>query len=748
MASDSESDPDDRRRELRELVVRHKKDKYSKKNNPAVEFVRKVMARRDLTDPRQNNDYYNHGLYERMNIGIINFPIDSTGVLGFLTEYVDTTELTGRPVLNLSVKEKISDIHYRRDPETRREVIRLRNRNGLDDLLGDAASVQTVFEEMLQQVDLYDDDDIYLLRQKFVSPLGRLATDVYRFYLTDTVADAEKGDSLIVLSFAPHNPTTPGFNGRLYVAKGDTTMFIRRAVMRLPKAANVNFVNDMLLIQEYDRGPDGSRLKTRDELLIEASYMGVDAYATRLSVYNSHNYRQPADTTIFDSDFEVLESIDVSDSIISYRPVDTPYGVGRMQQMMERLRQNKVFYWSERVIGTLTSDWFCPGGAKAPVAIGPIFSTVSHNDLEGWRLRLGAMTTANLSRRFFASAYGAYGTTDHRAKYGASFEYSFVNKRFHPGEFPIRSIKLSHSYDTDRLGQAYAQTGTLFNSITRGRNDLMTYRRLTTVAFNYETDRNLNFSLGLTHTRQEATPFVQFVDGTGQRFGHYQQMAAVLEFRWAPGEKYYQSINGRKRITTTSPVMRLTHTWAPGGVFGTRWGVNKTEMQIDKRWYFSAWGHLDSRLGAGHVWEQTVFPSLLVPNVDLSYFYKKNSFSLMNAMEFVNDTYVELHLNYDANGALLNYIPLINRLKLRELVGFHAVWGSLSKRNNPEYHSHLLRFPEQAGTTPMGSMPYMEFNVGLGNILRFVSVEYVRRLTHNGPGLSRNGVRVAFNFGF
>ncbi len=747
-ATDVDSDADDRHLELQELVVRPKKEKYSKKNNPAVEFVRKVMERRNLTDPRLNNDYYNHGVYERINLGIVNFPIDSGGALGFLAEYVDTTELTGRPVLNLSVKEKLSDVHYRRDPQSRREVIRLRNRHGLDDLLGDAASVQTIFEEVMQPVDLYDTDDIYLLRQKFVSPLGRVATDFYKFYLTDTIADAERGDSLIVLSFVPHNPVTPGFNGRLYVVKGDSTMFIRRAEMRLPKDANINFISDMLLLQEYDRGPDGSRLKLRDEVLIEASYMGIDAYATRLSVYNNHNYRQPADTAVFDSDVEVIERNDLSESIVSYRPIDTPSGAGKMQQMMSRLRQNKVYYWGEKVLGTLTADWIRPGGAKAPVAIGPIFSTISHNDLEGWRLRLGAMTTANLSRRFFASAYGAYGFRDHRAKYGASLEYSFVDKKFHPGEFPIRSLKVSHSYDTDRLGQAYAQTGTLFNSITRGRNDLMTYRRLTSVAFNYETDHNMNFSIGLTHTRQEATEFVQFIDGNGRRFGHFQQTAAVFEFRWAPGEKYYQSINGRKRLTTTAPVLRLTHTWAPAGAFGTRWGVNKTEMMFDKRWFFSSWGHMDLRLGAGHVWEQTVFPSLLVPNVDLSYIFKKNSFSLMNAMEFVNDSYVELHLNYDANGALLNYIPLVNKLKLRELVGFHAIWGTLSRRNNPACNADLLQFPELAGTKPMGSMPYMELNVGLGNILRFVSVEYVRRLTHTGPGLPRNGVRVGFNFSF
>lgn len=747
-ATEIDSEAEDRHLQLEELVVRPKKEKYSKKNNPAVEFVEKVMARRHMTDPRLNNEYYNHGVYERINIGVINFPIDSGGVLGFLKEYVDTTELSGRPVLNLTVKEKLSDVHYRRDPRARREVVRLRQSHGLDDKLADIPSMTTIFEDVMSPVDLYDANDITLLRQKFVSPLGRLATDFYKFYLTDTIADAERGDSLIVLSFAPHNATMPSFNGRLYVVKGDTAMFIRRAEMRLPKDANVNFINNMYLLQEYDRGEDGSRLKTRDEVIIEARYVGVDAYATRLTVNNSHNYTPPRDMTIFDSKTELIERNDLSGSIVSYRPADTPRGVGRTGSMMERLRANKVYYWGEKVLGTLISDWVRPGGENSPVALGPIFSALNYNGLEGWRVRVGMMTTGKMSPHWFLRAHGAYGFKDQRWKYGGSVEYSFNRKKHHPGEFPIRSLRLSHDYDVDRLGRPYGSRGTLFNSLSRGNNDMMTYNRMTRLAFNYETERHFTFTLALQHSRQEATLYVEFVDGGGRRFSHFQQSAVVGEIRWAPGEKYYQSINGRKALSTSNPILRLTHTYAPAGILGTRWGENKTEFSIDKRWYFSSWGHLDTRVGAGHVWGRSVFPSLLTPNANLSYFFQSKAFSLLNSLEFINDTYAELHLNYNMNGALLNYIPLIKKLKLRELIGFHAIWGRLSDRNNPAKNGDLLRFPAAAGTKPMGSMPYMELNVGVGNIMRIFSVMYVHRLTHRGPGLPKNGVRVAFHFSF
>ncbi len=742
------SDATDRHLQLKEVEVRPGKQKYSKKNNPAVEFIERLIARRKLNDPRLTHDFYNHGQYERITLGVIDFPTGKDGALSFLEEYVDTTELTGRPVLNLSVKEKVSDVHYRREPEARREVVRLRNRNGIDDMLGDAASVQAIFENIMSPVDLYDSDNITLLRQKFVSPLGHLATDFYKFYLTDTIADATSGDSLIVVSFVPHNPVMPSFNGRIYVAKGDTTMFIRKAELRMPANSNVNFISNMYLLQEYDRAPDGSRLKTRDEVIIEASYMGVDAYCTRLTVNNSHSFTQPRDTTIFSNASEVIERGDLSGAIASYRPAGTSYGVANMGSMVERLRSNKVFYWGERVLSTLISDYVRPGGKDAPVAIGPIFSTINHNGLEGWRLRLGATTTAHLWPRLFVSGYGAYGFKDRKWKYSGSVEYSFIDKKEHPGEFPVRSVKLTHSYDVDRLGQHYSASGTLFNSLARTSNDLMTYNRLTSLQFNYETASHLGFSLELSHSRQEESPYVEFIDGNGRRYTHFDQTAVQVELRYAPGELFYQSINRRIPISTEHPVFRLTHTFAPAGFAGTRWGVNKTEMSVSKRWFLSAWGHIDTYVGAGHVWGRSVFPSLLMPNTNLSYFYQPRAFSLLNPMEFVNDTYAELHLNYDANGALLNYIPGINRLKLREYVGFHAIWGSLSSRNNPDLNPSLLRFPATAGTTDMGRMPYMELNAGIGNILRILTVQYVCRLTHNGPGLPHHGIRFLFDFSF
>lgn len=734
--------------QLKEIEVRPRKEKYSKKNNPAVDFVRKVMERRNMSDPRLTNEFYSHGAYERINLGLVNFKTDSAGALGFLSEYVDTTELTGRPMLNVSVKEKVSDIYYRRDPQRRREVVRLRNRNGLDDLLGNAESLQAIYDDLLRPVDLYDANDITLLRQKFVSPLGRIAPDFYKFYLTDTIADAEHGDSLIVLSFMPHNASMPSFNGHIYVVKGDSTMFIRRAELRMPQNSNVNFISDMALVQEYERAADGSRLKRCDEVIIEAEYAGINVYFARLTVNNSHSFKKPKDLSIFDSETEVIERNDLGASVASFRPAGTQRGSAEMGDMMAQLRANSTFYRLERVVAALVSNYIRPGGRTAPVALGPIFSLVNHNGLEGWRVRVGGMTTAHLSKRFFVGGYGAYGFSDKKWKYKGEVEYSFIDKKEHKEEFPIRSIKLSHTYDVDRLGQHNSASGTVFNSLARTDNNLMTYQRETALKFTYETARHMTFAVGLSHLRQEESPFVPFIDGYGVRHPWFQQTAAQFEFRYAPHEIFYQNMNLRYEVITEYPVIRVTHTYAPGGLFGTRWGVNKTEVSVSKRQYFSAWGHLDAYLGAGHVWGETVFTSLLMPNANLSYFYQPRAFSLLDPLEFINDSYVELHLNYNANGALFNYIPLVKRLNLRELVGFHAIWGDLSDRNNPSLNPSLLQLPQGGNAKIMGNTPYMEFNVGIGNIFRVLSIQYVHRITHRSTATAKNGVRVFFQFSF
>jgi hypothetical protein len=240
-----------------------------------------------------------------------------------------------------------------------------------------------------------------------------------------------------------------------------------------------------------------------------------------------------------------------------------------------------------------------------------------------------------------------------------------------------------------------------------------------------------------------------FEDGFGNIYRNYKETSFYTTLRYAPGEKFYQTKTFRIPINLDAPVFSVTQTIAPKGFLGNRYMINKTEMSIQKRFWFSAFGYTDVILKAGKVWSRVPYPNLLIPNANLSYTVQPESYSLMNAMEFMNDQYISWDITYWINGALMNRLPLIKYLKLREVVSFRGIYGDLNDKNNPEYNNELFRYPTNARCQTMKKEPYMEVGVGLDNILTFLRLDYVWRLTYReNPGIDKSGLRVALHFTF
>ena len=78
---------------------------------------------------------------------------------------------------------------------------------------------------------------------------------------------------------------------------------------------------------------------------------------------------------------------------------------------------------------------------------------------------------------------------------------------------------------------------------------------------------------------------------------------------------------------------------------------------------------------------------------------------------------------------LLNRIPLIKKLRWREVFCFRGLWGHLTDKNDPTKQGEgLYAFP--SFTQRMGRTPYMEASVGVENIFNFMRVDYVWRLNY------------------
>ena len=746
--------------ELDELVVHKGKEKYSKKNNPAVEMIKKLRERRDDNDPRRH-PHYGYTQYERMMLGFgnLNDIISKPEEQAWIDEYADTSLLTGKRILPISIKETVARDYYG-DGGHKQLILGTRNA-GIDERI-DQENIKKILDNFMGEIDIFQ-NDVSLLTNRFVSPLSRIAVDFYKFYLNDTVN--VDGERCAVLSFVPFTPQTFGFLGRLYVSLEDTTMFIKRVSMGVPYDINLNYVDRMSIVQDFERAPNGSRLKVRDNVEVSFKLMpGVpEAFARRETTYRDHNFERP-EAGVFNFKGEQSSSSGVAfmpdEFWQEYRPAELRTTAATMQSLMKRLRGSKLFYWAEQVVIIMVNGYI-PTAKVSKFDLGPLNTIISGNSLEGVRLRLGGITNVNLSRHWFARGYMAYGTRDKKFKYMGSLEYSFAPKKSLDQEFPIHSLRLSHRYDVDKLAQHYLYTNpdNMFLTLRRHKDVRMQYLRTTRLEYRHEWYNHFSIALGIEHNIHEATQYVPFryADGTGRQ--RYTQAGFTLQLRFAPGETFYQARSYRIPINMDAPIMTLTQTYMPKGFMGSLHEINKTELGLQKRFWFSAFGYADVIVKGEKVWSQVAYPDLLMPNVNLSYTIQPESYALMKPMEFINDQALSWDLTYWGNGILMNRLPLIKKLRLREVLTLRGIWGSLSDKNNPyavetqnpasPSTSGLFLFPSDALCQPMGDKPYMEAGVGLDNILTILRIDYVWRLTYRDhAGSDRHGIRIQLHFNF
>lgn len=738
--------------ELEEVIVHKGKEKYSKKNNPAVDMIRKLRAKRDDNDPRRM-PHYDYTQYERMMLGFgdIDDMIKKPEEQQWINQYADTSLLTGKRVLPFSIKETVARDHFSRNPDVHKQVILGTKTAGIDERI-DQENIKRVLDDFMGEIDIFQ-NDVTLLTNRFVSPLSRIAVDFYKFYLNDTVMVG--GERCAVLSFVPFTPQTFGFLGRLYVSIEDTTMFIKRVSMGVPHDINLNYVDRMSIVQDFERAPNGSRLKVCDNVEVNFKLLPnlPDLFARRETAYRNHNFERPEVGVFnFDAEQQVENSAPYMPDEFwqEYRPAEVKTTTSTVQSLMQRLRKSKLFYWAERVIVVMVNG-YVPTAKVSKFDIGPLNTIISGNSLEGLRLRLGGMTTVNLSRHWFARGYLAYGFSDKKFKYMGSLEYSFTPKKTLDQEFPIHSLRLTHRYDVDKLAQHYLYTNqdNVFLTLKRHKDVRMQYLRTTRLEYRHEWYNHFSVALGIEHNVHEATKYVPFQYADGAYRQHYTQAGFTAQLRFAPGETFYQTRSYRLPINMDAPIMTLTQTYMPKGFMGSLHELNKTELGLQKRFWFSAFGYADVIIKGEKVWSKVAYPDLLLPNVNLSYTIQPESYTLMKPMEFINDQSLSWDLTYWGNGILMNRLPLIKRLRLREVLTFRGLWGSLSDKNNPYASNDVFLFPADVQCQPLGDKPYMEAGVGLDNILTILRVDYVWRLTYRDhAGTDRRGIRIQLHFNF
>jgi hypothetical protein len=746
--------------ELNEITVRPGKERYSGRDNPAVTFVRNIIARRNLNDP-YSHDYFSYSTYEQRTFAFDDFDVGKARRnwvyrhVDFIFDYVDSTSLRGRTILPLYNEELIEDCYYRKSPRAERKTIRGTKRAGIIEIIPEEGVKQFV-DEAFQDVDIFQ-DNIPLFLHRFVSPLSSIGPDYYKYYLLDTVLIDD--EPCIDLGFVPFNTESFGFVGHLYVTL-DSAYFVKKVNMNIPRDINLNFIGEMSVEQEYIRADDDTRILTKNDiaLIFKLNRKMKGSYVRRVALHRNHSFTKPQDMAVFEEKAPVMESEGARRQTEAFwneaRGEAEEIQQTSVEKMMAQLREAPAFYWSEKIINILVNGYIQTSETNSKFEFGPANTFISGNALEGARFRMGGTTTVNFSRRFFMDGYLAYGTLDRKFKGDAILEYSFNKKRTFRKEYPFHYLRAEYKYDINQIGQHYRYTNAdnVFMMLKRRENNLLTYVRKAELSYYRENYSGLGYSVSLRHLTEWATPGVPFgrIRADGAVAPEDRYTSAQLEFylRWAPNEKFYQSRNYRYPITLDAPIITLSHVVASKGILGTGHNYSRTETGVRKRFWMSPFGYIDLYGQAGKVWSRVPYPLLHIPNANLSYVLEAETFPLMNPMEFINDRFVSWEMTYFMNGWLFNRLPLIKELQLREVLSFRGWYGDLSDKNNPEINGEgLYKFPED--TYMMGDRPYMEVGAGVENIFKLIRLDYIWRLSYRDHEKAPDrGLRIKMKFSF
>ena len=752
--------------EISEVVVKPKREKYTRKDNPAVELIKKVIAHKNDNRIEAKPEYQTE-VYEKLSLSLDNFNpnLDKNKFLKkfkFIKNYLDTSEFNGKPILTVSVRENLSDFYYRKSPKAEKTIVRAKRMQGIDKTLDDGGGITSNLEEIFKSINIFD-NNIPILLNRFVSPLSStLATTYYHYYIMDTLDVG--GDKCVDLAFVPANSESYGFTGRLYITL-DGNYAVKKVLLNTPANINLNWVDKLRIEQEFKQMPDSTWVLDQENTFVNFYVVKgtQQLYAHQLRNYDNYNFNVQNADSVFGllGALHVLPEATVQPDTfwIHNRPIPLKEKEDALKDLLGQLRKVPAFNAIIKTAEILITGYIPTANDKKVTKFdfGPMNTTFSANHLEGFRMRVGGMTTANLNPYWFASGYLAYGTNDRKIKYNLKLTHSFTKKEYHEGENPVNNLSFIQEYDVYTPGQDFLFTSkdNIFVAWKVGEPvTKMQYIRKSVLQYEKEWLNGLTWKSWIMNQNNEAAGTLHYIkrDESGNLY-HIKDFTTSeigTQLRFAPGERAYNGRSGKESVFNLSkdaPVFKLSHQLGIKGVLGGDYNYNHTEISAEKRIWLSSFGHIDAQVKAGKVWDKVPFPLLILPNTNQSITIQPEAFHMMNALEFVTDQYVSFNATYYLKGWILNRIPGIKWLRLREVLSFNMIYGGLTDKNNPTLTPGLFLLPD--GTQPLGSTPYMECSVGLENIFKILRIDYYRRLTYlDHPDIKKGGIRIALRFTF
>ncbi|MBK9255732.1 MAG: carboxypeptidase-like regulatory domain-containing protein [Saprospiraceae bacterium] len=718
------------------VVFKAKKEKYSKKNNPALELAKKVTQNR-----KQNHlkglDYLQYEKYEKVRLDLNNITHNFknsfiTKDLEFMWEFEDTSSINGKTYLPIFLRETLSTYYFRKSPEKEKEYRKAIKFSEITEQF-DAKSLNSVIDVLYTDIDIYN-DEIQLLENQFVSPVSKPGFNFYRYYIIDTTII--NGKSAINLAFIPAVKGNIGFTGNMYISN-DEKYTVLKIDMGIINGINLNFVRDLRIEQEFEPYED-KYIRTKDVLTIDYSLSanGLGAFGTRTVVYSDFKFNEPSEPSVYSGLLAVEEAPDV------YRPnefweqnrlVPLNKSDSDLYKMVDMLRSSKKFNSLVYLTRVFTTG-FVP---LDRVEFGPLATFASYNPVEGTQIRFGGWSTFKLSKKILLQAYGSYTTRMKRYKYSTGFTYTF-NEDYKRN--PRHYIRLSADRESIFPGQDldFFSPDNILLSLRRGVVDKMLFNDVYKIFYENENDV-LSYNIALIHKNREPIGTLQFLYNdpvleTEVSIQDITTSEVQIGLKFAPNEKFIQGKQNRRPLFNEYPVIKLNYIKGFENILGGQYNYDRLTLNLFKQFEWTTWGTTNIILESGKIWGDVPYILKFIPRGNQTYAYQLASYNLMNFLEFSTDQYASINIEHFFFGRFLNQVPLIKKLKLREVVTFKALYGSTSAKNNPNLHSELVQLPKdengQTTTFLLDGRPYIEASIGVTNIFKMFRVDLVRRFNY------------------
>jgi hypothetical protein len=741
--------------QLHDVVVHPKKERYSNKNNPAVDLIRLVIANK-AKNGAGAYPYTSYQQYEKIRLLLDRVPDWTVNnrimkKFRFLTDNRDTVLAPGKSLIPVYIEETSSQNYFRRHPENQKKIIL--GKKGVD--FGeyvDMKGISSFLNRLYEDINIYDNTiDIFTIQ--FTSPVADLAPTFYMYFIRDTIV--EDGEKLIRLDFTPRNPEDLLFRGTLDITL-DGNYAIRKVEFGVTRHTNLNYVRNFRVRQEFEKGPGGRyHLATSNVLAFFSPFPKSPGVAGERTIAITHLTDSVFPNGVFNG--PATDSLPATDHQpdsfwTGARPIPLEMSEEKTYTNTDSLLKMPAYRRLTDLANLLSSGYKSAGKFD----IGPVGNFYSFNPLEGSKPSFGGRSNTRLSTRYFTQDYIAYGFNDKKWKYFLSASYSLNHQSIY--YYPLNYIQVSFLHDTKTPGQEnlFAQGNAFLSSFNRGNNDKWLYNDILRVSYIHEFGNHLSYNFGIKYWQQRPADSLIYVFQPSQnKFDTVRQITTSelsATLRWAPNEQIYQGKNGRTNIINKYPILTLQYTKGIQGLFGSQYHYDAFHFNLYKRFYWAPLGYSDVRFDAGYLGGLLPFPLLIIAPANTSYFYSFNAYNLMNTEEFVSDHYAGINIDHYFGGFFFNKIPLLKKWRIREVIGGKILYGGLRDVNNPDKNPQQMKFPLTKGLTTtyaLGSQPYLEASVGIYNIFTVLRLDLVKRYTYlQHPDVSGLGLRATANFSF